>query len=120
MKTNHKALVSLYRSLPEADQQTLFAFAEFLLARRTGDAVTRVIPEVVKISRPEKETVIGAIKRLSASYPMLDKAKIFDQTSALVAQNVMQGRAANEVIDELEQIFLHHFEKLKFELGLSS
>lgn len=120
MKTNHKTLVSLYRSLSETDQQTLFAFAEFLQARQSGVAVARVIPEPITISRPEKESVIGAIKRLSASYPMLDKAKMLDQTSALVAQNVMQGRAANELIDELELIFLRHFEKLKYESGLSS
>lgn len=113
MKSSNKKLLSLYRSLNAADQQTLLAFAEFLLAREAASGIPRALPEPVLSPRPEKESVVGALKRLSASYPMLDKAKMLDQTSALVAQHVMQGRPAPEVIDELELVFIHHFENLK-------
>jgi hypothetical protein len=43
---------------------------------------------------------------------MLDKAKMLNETSALMAQHIMQGRDAEEVIDELEQVFATHYERL--------
>lgn len=113
MKSANKKLLALYRSLCATDQQTLLAFAEFLAAREAASGVPRSVAAPVLAPRPEKETVVGALKRLSASYPMLDKAKMLDQTSALVAQHVLQGRPATEVIDELELVFIHHFENLK-------
>lgn len=109
MTPRERKLRKLLRALPEADQAALVAFAEFLHARAKPprDAAARVL-----IPRPEQESVVGAIKRLSASYPMVDKAEMLDETSHLMAQHVMHGRAANEVIDELEAIFRRHYETL--------
>jgi hypothetical protein len=42
---------------------------------------------------------------------MLDKAKLLNETSALMAQHVMQGRPAEEVIDELEIVFEMHYRR---------
>ncbi len=80
----------------------LLEFAEFL-AGRHGTSVE--IPAPVPVSRPQHETVVAAIRRLSQTYPMLDKRKILNQASVLMAQHVMAGREAAEVIDELEVIF---------------
>ncbi|MCK5386268.1 MAG: hypothetical protein KAJ39_03720, partial [Gammaproteobacteria bacterium] len=50
--------------------------------------------------------------RLSATYPMINKDKLLDETSSLVSQNMLQGRDAVEVIDELEIVFKKHYEIL--------
>jgi hypothetical protein len=57
------------------------------------------------VSRPTKESVVGAIKRLSHSYHMLDRGAMLHETSTLMAAQVLHGRPAPEVIDELEDLF---------------
>ena len=112
-------LLNLFRELPAADQASLLAFAEFLHSR--AGAVPRMprvrepepIPEPVAIPRPEEESVVKAVKRLAQTYPMLDKSKMLNDTSALVMQHVIQGRDAAEVIDELEIVFQRHYARLK-------
>ena len=44
---------------------------------------------------------------------MLDKAELLNETSVLMTQHIMQGRPADEVIDELEHVFLNHYQKLR-------
>lgn len=107
--TAGKRLQALFEDLPEADRHTLLSFAEFLASRAPPKAV--VTEEPVPHERPEKESVVKAVRRLSATYPMLDKAQMLNQTSALMAQHVMQGRAAVEVIDELEVLFEAHYQR---------
>jgi hypothetical protein len=118
-KDPQKRLVRLYQQLPEEQQAMLLEFAEFLASR--GSQAPRELPKPVPQPRPEEESVVKAIRRLSATYPMLDKAKMLNQTSSLVAQHVMQGREAREVIDELEVVFEGHYRKLvvEFEEGES-
>lgn len=108
-KAEERRLLRLYSSLEEGDRTTLLAFAEFLAARATP-AQQAPLPEPTLLPRPERESVIGAIKRLSAGYPMLDRAQMLNETSSLMAQHVIQGRPAREVIDELEQVFRRHYE----------
>ncbi len=110
MNPSEKRLLALWRGLDDANRETLFAFAEFL-SSRSGKAEPETPTEPLPLPRPEKESVIGAIKRLSATYPMLDRGKMLHETSALMAQHVMQGRGAGEVIDELEIIFSRYYEK---------
>ena len=62
---------------------------------------------------PTEESVIAAVKRLSATYPMLNKDSMLHETSALVAQHLIHGRHATEVIDELEMIFLQRYQSLQ-------
>lgn len=110
MKKNTKKLLAFYRELPDEVAQQLLDFAEFLASRYTSEATEISLPE--SISRPEKESVVVAVKRLSATYPMVNKDKLLDETSSLVSQNMLQGRDAVEVIDELELVFKKHYELL--------
>ncbi|MBI5612892.1 MAG: Crp/Fnr family transcriptional regulator [Gammaproteobacteria bacterium] len=102
-----KRLLSLVRRLPETQAEQLLAFAEFLAS---GHAPVETATEPVSIPRPPGENVINAMKRLAATYPMLDRAKILDAASHLMTQHVIHGRAAAEVIDELEVLFRRHYE----------
>ncbi len=114
-----KHLTGIFRKLPAAQAGMLLEFAEFLLGRhgaagpeegRTSGAVE--IPAPVEIPRPAEETVVKAVKRLRATYPMLDARKLLNQTSDLMTQHLVQGREAIEVIEELEILFRSHYEKL--------
>ncbi len=100
-------LQRLVTQLSVADQRTLLAFAEFLHSR--SPPLLPAIPQIVP--RPPTESVVAALKRLSKSYPMLDKAKLLDQTSSLVTEHLLQGRDQSEVIDQLEAIFARHYEQ---------
>jgi len=101
-------LLNLYKALPKERQDELLRFAEFLNERFAAPAPPATIQS---IPRPETESVIKAMKRLRATYPMLDAALLLDQASALMSQHVIQGRAAKEVIDELEALFRGHYDR---------
>lgn len=112
-------LLEIIARLPAAQAQALLEFAEFLLMRHGGAAVeekvgiaTSEIPSPLDIPRPSEETVVKAIKRLRATYPMLDARKLLNQTSELMTQHIVQGREAGEVIEELEILFRAHYERL--------
>ena len=118
LNSSEKALLELYRQLDARQQQTLTEFAAFLCSR--ADAISAeqqgpatAIPEPEAIERPHGESVVAAMKRLSATYPMIEKAALLNDASGLMAQHIMQGREAAEVIDELEALFASHYEKLK-------
>jgi hypothetical protein len=111
-------LLNIFRQLGAANQSTLVAFAEFLATRPetvsgVKPPVRQELPDPVAIPRPDKESVVAAVKRLSRTYPMLDKAKMLSETSDLVGQHILQGRVAAEVIDELEAVFIRHYRTLK-------
>lgn len=65
----------------------------------------------LETSRPDKENVVNAIKRLRASYFMLNTDDLLNETSSLMAQFMIQGRAAEEVIDDLEKVFDDFYQK---------
>lgn len=102
-----KRLLTAVRDLPEDAQAQVLAFAEFLLSRL---AIPSAPTEPVAIPRPPGESVVKAIKRLAATYPMLDRGKMLNETSALMTQNVLGGREATLVIDDLEALFQAQFE----------
>lgn len=106
MNKKEKQLLAQFRSLSDADANTLLDFAEFLAARQPAPEIPQTVN---KIERPAEEKVVAAIKRLTTSYPMLDKAQILNETSALMAQHMLQGKPAKEVIDELEAVFERHY-----------
>ena len=114
MTSTEKRLLRLFRDLDEQARETLLAFAEFLSTRAAPQPPSE-LPEPELIPRPDKESVVAAIRRLSASYSMLDKGRMLNDTSNLMTQHVMQGRPANEVVDELEEVFRRHYEQLKQE-----
>lgn len=107
---NHtvKRITQLADTLSAEEQATLLAFAEFLQQRSVPH---RAPPPVLNpIPRPAEESVIAAIKRLSQTYPMLEKSHLLNQTSQLMTQHIMQGKPAAVVIDELEAVFQQHYE----------
>jgi hypothetical protein len=108
MARDDKRLIELFEKLGEGERRTLLDFAEFLALR----SAPREIGEPREIPRPERESVIGAVKRLGETYYMVDKSKILHETSGLVTEHLMQGRAAYEVIDELEVVFRRQYERL--------
>ena len=57
--------------------------------------------------------MVKAIKRLRETYPMIDRAKILHDTSASMTKHLVHGKPAAEVIDELEALFLSHYQALK-------
>ncbi len=108
-----KELLECYGKLGDGDRSTLLSFAQFLASREpqvTTEPVAERPSEPVDISRPENETVVAAIKRLTATYPMLDRKDLLNETSSLMAAHVLQGRKALDVVDELEEIFRHHYD----------
>ncbi len=109
---DQRGLLRLYKALGAEDRQSLLAFAEFLL-QRSADTVDLPLAkaEVKKIPRPPVESVVSAIKRLSASYPMLDRSKLLTETSSLMTAHIMHGRSATDVIDELETIFSGYYQE---------
>ncbi len=109
MTADERRLLRLYRALSPSRREGLFDYAEFLLSRAQPEA-PEVPSEPLDIPRPTQESVVKAIKRLRETYPMLDRARILHETSALMTQHLVHGKSAPEVIDELEILFRHHFE----------
>ena len=107
-----RRLLAIYKSLNAAERKTLLDFAEFLGARETVDEFEAGIPEPAHEPRPDNENVVQAIKRLSRMYHMVDRATLLNETSSLMSQHLMQGRAAVEVIDDLEALFLTRYRAL--------
>jgi hypothetical protein len=117
VSTPEEQLLELFAALDERDRHALTAFAQFLGARsrdggRPEDQASQTVarepqdlPEPKPIPRPAHESVVAAIKRLAASYHMLNRAKMLNETSALMSRHVLEGRDAKEVIDELERLF---------------
>jgi len=107
-------LLKLFRQLPEPAQESLLSYAAFLVERgATALPMPRAAPAApADIPRPESESVIAAIRRLSQTFHMLDKDDLLHETSALMTAHVMQGRSAVEVIDELEVVFRRHYERV--------
>ncbi|MDH3514073.1 MAG: Crp/Fnr family transcriptional regulator, partial [Gammaproteobacteria bacterium] len=98
-------LTEIFRKLTPEQGAALLEFAEFLLARQGGAGLEPVkntapveIPRPLDIPRPDEESVVKAVRRLRATYPMLDARKLLNQTSELMTQHVVQGREAIEVI----------------------
>lgn len=109
MTPRERRLQRVAARLGASEQETLLAFAEFLATRAVAVPAPPVEP--VSIPRPAEETVVGAIKRLSATYPMLDKDHMLHEISGFMAQHMLQGRPAVDVIDDLEAAFRSHFER---------
>ena len=113
LPSDQRKLLQLYKGLSSPARESLVAFAEFLAAREGDGAAAEPLPapRPRKIPRPESETVVGAIRRLSETYYMVDKSLLLTETSTLMTAHLMHGREASDVIDELESLFARHFEK---------
>lgn len=113
-----RRMLKILRALTAEDRRTLIAFGEFLQGGGAGadpadarpGAALEPPPTPRHEPRPADETVIAAIKRLRRVYPMLDPGEMLHETSSLMAAHVLQGRDSGEVIDELETLFVAHYE----------
>lgn len=102
-----QALLAAFGRLDERQQEMLLEFAAFMAARNAAAAPVMALPQPEP--RPAEESVVLAIKRLSRTYPQIDRRRLMGPTSQLMAQHALQGRAAAEVIDELEVLFELHY-----------
>lgn len=110
ISADERRLLKRLRALDPAERETLLAFADFLVARAEPSSCAPSVPrEPRPAPRPEQESVVGAIKRLSQSYDMLERNILLHETSALMSSHVLQGRPAGDVIDELEALFARHY-----------
>ncbi len=112
MTPEERRLAKLYSRLDEGDRSSLMAFAEFLVERtdrQSSAAGPAPLQQPKPIARPDKESVVAAIKRLARTYDMLDRADMLNETSSLMTAHVMHGRSAKDVIDELERVFAEHY-----------
>ncbi len=99
-------LLRLFRCLDDRARNSLLDFARYLVAREAPEIPSEIHPsEPLGLPRPEQETVVAAMQRLSRNYPMLNKDVLLHQAAALMNAHVVQGRPAVEVIDELEALF---------------
>jgi len=105
-----KQLVKYFTGLDDGRKQALLEYAEFLHQR--SEKITQPLAEPQISPRPEEETVVAAIKRLSASYAMLDRQHMLHEISGLMAQHMLQGRSSKDVIDDIENIFLSQYQSL--------
>ncbi len=106
----------LLARLSTANQEQLWNYAQFLLQQQgvaETPIVETILPEPLILEKPEKESVIAATKRLAKCYYMVDRSKMLNETSVLIAKHSLQGVPAAEVIVELEVLFLKHYEKWK-------
>ncbi len=112
MTADERRLLRHYRALPEAKRESLLDYAEFLLGRALPET-PETPAEPLAIPRPEQESVVKAIKRLRETYPMIDRARVLHETSASLTRHLVHGKPAAEVIDELEALFLGHYQAQK-------
>jgi hypothetical protein len=104
-----KKLLEIFEYIPESDQKTLMEFAEFLKSRAPQPQSSIEVTQPQDIPRPGEESVVAAIKRLTETYPMIERSSMFNTTSELMMQHMMQGRAALDIIDEMEALFEKEF-----------
>lgn len=110
MTRSEKNLLAQYQALPDEAKKSLSDYCEFL-ATKYSDTV----PEVATpkdIPRPANESVVLAMRRLSETYYMINKDNLLHEASSLMSQHILQGREAEEVIDELEVMFKKFYDEM--------
>ncbi len=104
------ALIELYESMDDERKRSLCDFADFLYAKAAP--ISKEVPAPEDISRPQEETVVGAVKRLKLKYHMVESMSVFSAASSLMTEHMVKGRAVIEVIDEMEVLFEDAYNKL--------
>ena len=101
------------KQLSQTHQQSVVDFAAYLVEQYPQDSVSDQIYDPRPVERPDEETVVGAIKRLKQTYHMLDTDELLNQASDLMGQHILQGRAAESVIDDLQDLFESRYEEYR-------
>jgi hypothetical protein len=108
LSAEDKNALQHFRALDAGQKQSALSFMAFLATQESAREEREAIkPEI--IARPKEESVIKAIKRLRASYPMLDQNQLFHVTSEKMMDHLMHGKTAPVVIDELEALFIQKY-----------
>jgi len=102
-----RELLEKFRALGGTDRRTVLDLVDFLASRAAAAAPHR--PATVPLPRPAEESVAGAIRRLARSWPVADAEALLHRASNLMSEHVVGGRAAAEIIDELERVFAAHY-----------
>jgi hypothetical protein len=100
VKTYRARIVALLERLDEAGRRTLVEYAEFLASRADPE-----LPPRLPVARPAAESVLQAVRRLNRSYPGLRRASLVQPVGELLSQHLVDARAAEEIIDELEALY---------------
>ena len=115
LSSEQRHLLESFDKLDQAGRQSLMDYADFLVSRAAKPAAAQAEAsapaEPKPIARPASESVVKAIKRLSATYYMLEREQVLDETSSLMMSHVVQGRDAVSVIDDLEKLFEQHYQR---------
>jgi len=110
-KSKDRQLWAALDVLTDEEVASVLDFAQYLRNRRP------VLPksplEIADIPRPQDESVIAAIRRLTQTYPMLDRDTVFNEASGLMARHVMQGETSEDTIDQLEALFQSRYASLQ-------
>ncbi|MEF8792756.1 hypothetical protein [Thiohalorhabdus sp.] len=118
-----KRILAALERLPEDQQRQLVDYAEFLVGRSSGDPLggsgqpaaqpaEPAGPQAPEPVEPEPdEGPVKAIKRLRATYPMLDAKDLLDETTTIMSKRYLQGKPEGEVIEELEETFERHYRR---------
>ena len=111
-------LIDLYEAMDDSRRKSLSDFADFLYAQ--AEPLSKEIQPPDDVPRPEQETVVGAIKRLKATYHMVGSMSVFSEASALMTDHMVKGRDVAEVIDEMEALFEDAYKNLVQESSKNS
>ncbi len=108
-------MLRLFSRLDAQGKASLLAFAEFLCQQQEGaegtqSADTNVQQNPQDIARPEEESVVAAMRRLTKTFPMIDRDALLDKATSLMTSHMLQGQPAAAVIDELEALFEQHYQ----------
>ena len=109
-------LQSILSSLSDTDRHAWLRYGEFLVssaATALSEQPTATIEKEAPqpIARPDEERVVAAIRRLAQTYPMINHDPLLQQSADLMSAHLLSGRAAAEVIDELEELFQQHYQR---------
>lgn len=112
MNVAERRLLQAWRSLPEGGRASLLDYAEFLQQRQTAAIAVEAVPQTpLDIPRPREESVIKAVRRLNATYPMLESDhSLLNEVSAQMTRHIIHGEKADSVIDQLELIFRQKYD----------
>jgi hypothetical protein len=122
MTEYEKRLLAALERLSEDHQRQLVDYAEFLVGRAGGDpladvavdeAAETVPSEPVPVEPDADEGPVKAIKRLRATYPMLDATKLLDETTNIMSKRYLQDKPEGQVIEELEEVFERHYRRYR-------
>ena len=104
-------LENLLKQLSDDEQKTLLDYAEFLVARSDhAKQQLQIMTEPLDIPRPQEESVVAAMKRLSKTYSMMEMDGLLHEAAGLMSAHIMQGREAVDVIDDLQVLFSQHYD----------